>query len=413
MNPPIPASRRRGLVLRCAVALALAVAAASAVVAPLPAQAGVDIGISVNIAPPALPVYEQPMIPGAGYLWTPGYWSWEQGYGYYWVPGTWVRPPYYGALWTPGYWGWRDGLYVFYRGYWGRRVGYYGGINYGHGYNGMGYEGGYWRSNRFYYNRAANNVNIRITNVYNRTIINNVTINRYSYNGPGGARVRPTAAQVAYQNERHTPPVADQVRQRTAARADRSLQASFNKGQPPIGATERAGVIQRPGGMADRARAARSGNPTALSGADAPNRAAIGRKGSNAAAVDASARTASRNTMPPPRVARPGRDGVPTSVNLHRNRRSDAGMQGEAQASPRVRPLPAMRTRPVREPGQQMAPAPRVRSHGEGMAPQGRMQPRQERPAPRMQLRERAQNPRPAPERRPHERGGRNEHGGG
>ena len=35
-----------------------------------------QVGISVSFGPPALPVYEQPLCPGDGYLWTPGYWAW-------------------------------------------------------------------------------------------------------------------------------------------------------------------------------------------------------------------------------------------------------------------------------------------------------------------------------------------------
>ena len=34
-----------------------------------------QIEISVNLAPPELPVYEQPVCPGDGYIWTPGYWG--------------------------------------------------------------------------------------------------------------------------------------------------------------------------------------------------------------------------------------------------------------------------------------------------------------------------------------------------
>ena len=73
---------------------------------PLAANASVALGISVNFAPPELPVYVQPEIPAPGYIWTPGYWAWSPA-GYYWVPGTWVLPPAVGLLWTPGYWGWR------------------------------------------------------------------------------------------------------------------------------------------------------------------------------------------------------------------------------------------------------------------------------------------------------------------
>ena len=93
--------------------------------------------------PPPLPDYEQPSAPGDGYLWTPGYWAWGSG-GYYWVPGVWVQAPYEGALWTPGYWGYHNHRYGFYRGYWGPHIGFYGGVNYGFGYIGIGYQGGYW-----------------------------------------------------------------------------------------------------------------------------------------------------------------------------------------------------------------------------------------------------------------------------
>ena len=78
-----------------------------------PAHAQVDVAVSVDVEPPPLPVYEQPEIPGPGYLWVPGYWAWSDDVGYYWVPGTWVLPPEPGLLWTPGYWGWNDGLYGF------------------------------------------------------------------------------------------------------------------------------------------------------------------------------------------------------------------------------------------------------------------------------------------------------------
>ena len=117
-----------------------------------PARAQVSVGISVSFGPPPLPVYAQPMCPGPGYMWTPGYWAWDPNYGYYWVPGTWVLAPFPDALWTPGYWGWDPGvsLFIWHGGYWGTRIGFYGGINYGFGYFGNGYDGGYWRGRDFY-----------------------------------------------------------------------------------------------------------------------------------------------------------------------------------------------------------------------------------------------------------------------
>jgi hypothetical protein len=61
-------------------------------------------------------------------------------------------------LWTPPYWGWDGGVYIFHAGYWGATVGFYGGIAYGCGYTGAGYDGGYWRGGSFFYNRSVNNI---------------------------------------------------------------------------------------------------------------------------------------------------------------------------------------------------------------------------------------------------------------
>src|ERR1700758_3615126 len=91
-----------------------------------------QLRISVGFGPPALPVHEQPLCPGDGYIWTPGYWAWDEYAGdYYWVPGTWVLAPEVGFFWTPGYWGWGGSAFIFHAGYWGPAVGFYGGINYG------------------------------------------------------------------------------------------------------------------------------------------------------------------------------------------------------------------------------------------------------------------------------------------
>jgi hypothetical protein len=120
------------------------------VVTVTPAAAQVVVGISVHLAPPVLPIYVQPAMPAAGYLWTPGYWAYGDG-GYYWVPGTWVQPPTVGVLWTPPYWGWNNGAYLWHGGYWGPHIGFYGGVNYGFGYGGVGYGGGFWANGSFSY----------------------------------------------------------------------------------------------------------------------------------------------------------------------------------------------------------------------------------------------------------------------
>ena len=77
-----------------------------------------NVGVAVTIPPPALPVYEQPPCPASGYLWTPGYWSYDEDDGYYWIPGTWVVAPSPGLLWTPGYWAAVDDTYAWHDGYW-------------------------------------------------------------------------------------------------------------------------------------------------------------------------------------------------------------------------------------------------------------------------------------------------------
>src|SRR6266702_5733591 len=65
----------------------------------------VRVGVAIAVGPPPIPVYEQPICPGDGYIWTPGYWDYDYDDGdYYWVPGTWVLTPEIGYLWTPGYW---------------------------------------------------------------------------------------------------------------------------------------------------------------------------------------------------------------------------------------------------------------------------------------------------------------------
>ena len=204
-----------------------------------PASAGVAIGISVGVAPPAIPVYEQPACPGAGYLWTPGYWAWNEDGGYYWVPGTWVVAPV-GMVWTPGYWGSERGRYGWHAGYWGPHVGFYGGVNYGFGYGGVGFEGGEWRGRTFFYNRAVLNVNVGLVrNVYSRNVIvNNVHV---SYNGPGGVLVRPSREEERWEHEPHRMALQEQRHHEFEAGHNREFFASANHGHPGIAATGRPG----------------------------------------------------------------------------------------------------------------------------------------------------------------------------
>jgi len=216
-----------------------------AALALLPAASFAGVFISVGFAPPVLPVYTQPICPGDGYLWNPGYWAYGDE-GYYWVPGVWVRPPQVGVLWTPGYWGWGGGAYLFHAGYWGPHVGFYGGVNYGFGYGGVGFGGGRWVGGSFAYNTAVVNVNRTVIhNTYvDNTVINHTTVyNHTSFNGgTGGIQARPSAQEASFARENHIPPTAEQQSHVQMAHADRSNFASVNGGHPQNAAFSRPGV---------------------------------------------------------------------------------------------------------------------------------------------------------------------------
>jgi hypothetical protein len=218
-------------------------------------KSSAQVAISVSFGPPPLPVYEQPVCPDDGYIWTPGYWAWDRDYDdYYWVPGTWVEAPEVGYLWTPPWWGWDNGVFLFHEGFWGPTVGFYGGIDYGFGYFGHGFDGGRWEHDHFYYNRAVMNVNVtNIHNVYNERVTN-VTVNHVSYNGgSGGINARPTPQEEQAARGRHVGPVAAQEQMVRTAQSNPDLRASQNHGRPPIAATPRPTEFKGNGVVAARA----------------------------------------------------------------------------------------------------------------------------------------------------------------
>jgi len=223
----------------------------------IPASSFAGVFVSVNFAPPVLPVYEQPPCPDEGLMWTPGYWAYGPE-GYYWVPGAWVPAPYEGALWTPPYWGWSGGLYLFHPGYWGRHVGYYGGVNYGFGYMGVGFVGGEWHGHDFRYNRAVmrvderriHNTYVNETIVHERTIVNN---NHIAYSGgPGGIRHDPAPEERSAMREQHMAPTRFQQQHFQAAQSDRNSYVKNNGGRPQNLAVARPMTPEthgNPGGM--------------------------------------------------------------------------------------------------------------------------------------------------------------------
>jgi WXXGXW repeat (2 copies) len=281
----------------------------------LPATSGaqVAVGITVGFAPPDLPVYEQPLCPGEGYIWTPGFWAWDDDYDdYYWVPGTWVLAPEPGFLWTPAYWGWGGSGFVFYPGYWSFGiVGFYGGIDYGYGYFGHGYEGGRWEGDRFFYNRSVNNVNVTIIhNVYNTTVVNERNVTRVSYNGGnGGVNARPTPQEEQAAHARHLPPAAPQRQHIQEARSNPQLRASVNRGKPPIAATPTPNAFSGRGVVPARQGGAIHGGP---------RNAGPGNAGRNIARPENnnSRRAVHPNDLPP--LERPA---PPTTVNSKQERK--------------------------------------------------------------------------------------------
>jgi hypothetical protein len=317
------------LIRKLAVAVALAAA-------PVASYAG--IFISVGFAPPALPVYVQPVCPGDGYLWNPGYWAYGDN-GYYWVPGVWVQPPTVGLLWTPGYWGWGGGAYIFHAGYWGPHVGFYGGINYGFGYGGSGFYGGRWDGGHFAYNTAVVNVN---RTVIHNTYVQNVTVNNTAYNhtsfngGSGGVPARPTATEAQYEHENHVPPTAAQQSHVQAARAIPTNYAKANGGRPAMAA------IERPGAM-NTAVAARGATP-------AP-RTATQQNGFGRTAAQPNARPNAEAQRPAgSSFSQPNRAAAQTSVQP--SARPAPQSQPRPQAQPREQARPQAAPRPQARPAE-------------------------------------------------------------
>jgi len=328
---------------------------------PMVASAQVSVGISVDVGPPPLPYYPQPYAPAPGYIWAPGYWAYGS-YGYYWVPGTWVLAPDAGMLWTPGYWGWREGFYWWNSGYWGPRVGFYGDIDYGYGYTGEGYEGGYWRGRDFYYNRAVSNVNVTyIHTTYNRTVINNTTISRVSYNGgAGGTRVRATPEQEAFARERHIPATAAQMRQERVALSNPAQRFSTNHGKPEIAATARPGKFSGPGVVRmNKARGSYVYKPVVQT--TVRNRAG-NRNGNRSQRVPQRVPVTRATSPKAPKYRQPVRTASPPP-NRFRNENRAVGRPAPQPAHPYAK-QPESRTAPHAPPRESKPPPPRHKNDG-------------------------------------------------
>ena len=346
----------------------------------LPASLHAQITISVGSAPPMLPVYEQPICPEPNLIWAPGYWAYGDD-DYYWVPGAWVEPPYEGALWTPNYWGWSGGHYRFHRGYWGHHVGYYGGVDYGYGYGGIGFSGGEWRGHEFAYNTAVMRVNETVihTTYVDRTIVERDRIpneRHVAYNGgPGGIQHQPRPEELAAAREQHTAPTTFQTQHVTAARADKTSYAKANGGHP------QNVVAARPLGVEKHA-------PAAGPGQGKPNQPApqaqqhpqpVGQQHPTPAAQQhPTPKAESRST--PKAEPRPTPQAQPRPTP-----------KAESRPTPKAQPRPTPQAQPRPTPQAQPRPTPQAQPRPTPQA--------QPRPTPQAQPRPTPQaQPRPAPQ---------------
>ena len=315
--------------------------------------ASAQVVLSVTVAPPALPIYEQPACPGDGFIWTPGYWSYSDDGGYFWVPGTWVEAPEVGFLWTPGYWGWNNGAYLWNVGYWGPQIGFYGGIDYGFGYVGTGYAGGYWNGGHFFYNSRVNNVNVTVVhNVYQKTVV--VHTSHVSFNGGhGGISARPTATQERFAHEHHTGPTATQEQHVTAARGDRNQFASVNHGRPAVAATAKPGEFKGAGVVPAKASASERLGSTRTE----PKSTAKPR-------TESTARPESKSRTEPKTEAKPRTESKPAVTH-----------ESKPEAKPRTEPKPATTHEPKPEAKPRPEPKPAT-THESKPEPKPRTEPK-------------------------------------
>jgi hypothetical protein len=314
---------------------------------PVSSQAGVFI--SVGFAPPVLPVYEQPPCPEPGLMWTPGYWAYGPD-GYYWVPGAWVPAPYEGALWTPPYWGWSGGLYVLHEGYWGRHIGYYGGVNYGFGYGGIGFAGGEWHGHDFRYNTAVVHVDGRfVHNTFmDRGRVDRGFVARDSHvafsGGPGGIRHDPRPEERFAEHDQHQARTSFQTQHESSARGDRNSYVHNNGGHPqnlvaarPLGAEQHA----QPGNNAVRG-----------GGQNAPGARPNAQPGNN------SGWGGGQNNANPRSNAQPGNNAVRGGGQFNAGPQANTPRSGPVQQQrPAAQPQQFQQQRPAAQPQQRNAPA--------------------------------------------------------
>ncbi|MGC9199972.1 MAG: hypothetical protein ACP5E5_13720 [Acidobacteriaceae bacterium] len=125
-------------------------------------------------------------------------------------------------------------------------VGFYGGIDYGFGYIGIGFFGVYWNHNHFFYNSQVTNVgrggySYRHAVVYNGREYSGRPSNRVSYNGgPGGINVRPRPSEITASRFARTGALPEQRQAQNLAARNPSQLCANNRGRPALAAQSRA-----------------------------------------------------------------------------------------------------------------------------------------------------------------------------
>jgi len=349
----------------------------------IPASSFAGVFISVGFAPPMLPIYDQPPCPDAGLIWTPGYWDYGPD-GYYWVPGAWVPAPFIGALWTPPYWGWDSGLYMFHPGYWGTSVGYYGGVNFGFGYFGVGFFGGRWRGRDFMYNTAVWNVDRgRVRSTYNdRGNWDRYRVgrgSRASYSGgPGGIRYSPSREERQAMQGRRMGETPVQRSHQSSARSDRSSYFRNNQGRPSNPAVSRPRGGESPGRGSGNGQPNVRGNENRGPNNAQPNRNVQPNRGTQPNS-NVQPNRGNNQSRPSPQVRQaPQSRPSPQVRQVPQNRPSQQRLERSApqqQSRPtpqqQSRPSPQVRQAPQRAPQQQSRPAPQQRGDRQGGNRQG------------------------------------------
>jgi len=135
-------------------------------------------------------------------------------------------------------------------------------------------------------------------------VINNTTVNRYSFNGPGGINRRPNAAEESASREQHVAPTAEQRSHQEFASKNKAQFANVNHGRPAAAAMDKVGghpyTAHGKAANLSRANAVAAKTPARAAATKTRTSTAATRTRSTAAA--GKTRTAARTT---PTVARP------------------------------------------------------------------------------------------------------------